>query len=126
VGALGENFQLASPYELNWNHTIDVTAGIDAIPQAAHLSESNIFVKPVTLFADTVQNRVQALVLGGLEVTGSLWEKLLGFSSIDQPSPCFPAFIDRSPAKICKLPAAISLLRLLTADDSRADRPIDG
>jgi hypothetical protein len=28
-----------------------------------------------------VQNRVQAVVLGGLEVTGSLWEKLLGFSS---------------------------------------------
>jgi hypothetical protein len=30
--ALGENVKLASPYELNWNHTIDVTAGIDAIP----------------------------------------------------------------------------------------------
>jgi hypothetical protein len=79
--ALGENVKLASPYELNWNHTIDVTAGIDAIPEAAHLSESNIYLKPVTLFADTVQNRVQAVVLGGLEVTGSLWEKLLGFSS---------------------------------------------
>jgi hypothetical protein len=63
---------------LDWNHTIDVSAGIDAIPEAAHLSESNIYVKPVTLFADTVQNHVQAVVLGGLEVTGSLWEKLLG------------------------------------------------
>jgi hypothetical protein len=79
--ALGENVKLASPYELNWNHTIDVTAGIDAIPESDHLSESNIYLKPVTLFADTVQNRVQAVVLGGLEVTGSLWEKLLGFSS---------------------------------------------
>jgi hypothetical protein len=79
--AIHSNVQLASPYTLNWNHTIDVTDGIDAIPEAAHLASSNVYVKPVTLFADTVQNRVQAVVLGGLEVTGSLWEKLLGFSS---------------------------------------------
>jgi hypothetical protein len=46
--ALGENVKLASPYELNWNHTIDVTAGIDAIPESDHLSESNIYLKPVT------------------------------------------------------------------------------
>jgi hypothetical protein len=79
--AIHSNVQLASPYTSNWNHTIDVTDGIDAIPEAAHLAGSTIYVKPVTLFADTVQNRVQAVVLGGLEVTGSLWEKLLGFSS---------------------------------------------
>jgi hypothetical protein len=59
--ALGENVKLASPYELNWNHTIDVTAGIDAIPESDHLSESNIYLKPVTLFADTVQNRVSCM-----------------------------------------------------------------
>jgi hypothetical protein len=59
----GENVQLPSPYTLDWNHTIDVSAGIDAIPEAAHLSKSNIYVKPVTLFADTVQNRVQAVTI---------------------------------------------------------------
>jgi hypothetical protein len=79
--AIHSNVQLASPYTSNWNSTIDVTDGIDAIPEAAHLAGSTVYVKPVTLFADTVQNRVQAVVLGGLEVTGSLWEKLLGFSS---------------------------------------------
>jgi hypothetical protein len=62
-------------------HVLLSNVYVDAIPESDHLSESNIYLKPVTLFADTVQNRVQAVVLGGLEVTGSLWEKLLGFSS---------------------------------------------
>jgi hypothetical protein len=41
--ALGENVKLASPYELNWNHTIDVTAGIDAIPALSVTKNAKLY-----------------------------------------------------------------------------------
>ena len=79
--ALGSHVELANPYTNQWEHTVDRESSINALSQLSTLSASNVYIKPVTLAADTVNNRVLAVVLGGLTVTGTLWQKLLGFGA---------------------------------------------